>query len=263
MAGFLGGWTQHLTRGVGSRPPASILELNRSSRTTVFIVGGDPHQRLDVARHFHERSPMRVAPLVALDCSRQELLLTSALTAWLGGSVEAPCAIGIRHCGTLFVDRIHALSMPAQRLLSELINRMGQPWWKNDSSTWWGRLVAGTEVDLEAIVAEGAFSAPLLDGLDKVRVEIPSTGALQLQSRGFGAAEDRRPPSPERQDGPFGGRPIRAPERGLAHSAIPRLLSVAPDGAGSLISRDAPVAARPAPESAAIRRAPARSACNR
>lgn len=155
-------------RSRGPRPSA-LVELHRHSLLNVLVLGGTSVGRSRVARAFHERSPLRAAPFVAVDASRDEPRVREALIEWLrfggrGGMNH------LRACerGTLFLDRVEALTDGTQRLLLAL----GLASTHGSAGDWRGRLIAGSDVDLTRESRAGRFQPALFDVLDKVRVEL-------------------------------------------------------------------------------------------
>ena len=127
-----------------------------------------------MALAFHHESPQRLGPFVSVACAREEELLVVGLEAWAAGS-EPPAADPLRAAqgGTLFLDEVGCLSLDTQRILLIFVLHLA------DEARPPMRLAAGHEEDLDVAAAEGAFSPPLLDCLDKIHVELaaPVRGA--------------------------------------------------------------------------------------
>jgi DNA-binding NtrC family response regulator len=150
-------------------PSAHFFELHRNALTSVFILGGSPEDRAQLARAFHRESPHHAGAFVRFDCDRDEPRLVQALQEILsaaGASENNP----IRRAtgGTLFLDPIASLSLAAQRLLLELISRTEGT--SAGLCRW--RLVTGSREELAPDVAAGSFLASLYDGLDKLRIQL-------------------------------------------------------------------------------------------
>jgi DNA-binding NtrC family response regulator len=151
----------------------------------VLVVGGTVERRDQVARAFHQESPLRTGPFVYVDCARDEDRLRVALEDWMAAPTEL---IGTpmnpyrdAEQGTLFLDPVEKLSLDTQRLLLALARRLhGAPGADTDAPCV-GRLVSGNPRGLGDAVSEGRFMAALYDALDKVRVELeaesPETSA--------------------------------------------------------------------------------------
>lgn len=109
--------------------------------------------------------------MIAVDCEAEEDLLARALLAWSVQTLESSCVHPLWPVarGTLVLDRITRLSAPMQNLLHDLVRRgrtePGAPGFE-----WCGRLISACDETPEVAVERGAFSAGLLDCLDKVRV---------------------------------------------------------------------------------------------
>lgn len=155
-------------RSRGPRPSA-LVELHRHSLMNVLVLGGTSDGRSRVARAFHERSPLRAAPFVTVDSSRDESGLREALLDWLRfGARDGLNHLRASERGTLFLDRVEALSDGTQRLLLAL----GLASAHGGVGNWCGRLIAGSETDLTHELRAGRFQPALFDVLDKVRVEL-------------------------------------------------------------------------------------------
>lgn len=162
-------------RSRGPRPSA-LVELHRHSLMNVLVLGGTSDGRSRVARAFHERSPLRAAPFVSVDASRDEASLRNALLDWLRfGMRDGVNRLRASERGTLFLDRVDALSDGTQRLLLAL----GLASTHGSAGSWRGRLIAGSETDLSLESRTGRFQPALFDVLDKVRVELsPDLGVV-------------------------------------------------------------------------------------
>ncbi len=155
-------------KGRGPRPSA-LLELHRHSLLNVLVLGGTPEARARVARAFHDRSPLRTGPFVAVDAAREEGLVRDALLDWLQFDESLtgnPLRASER--GTLFLDNVEALSGGTQRLLLAL----GLAATRGNGCEWRGRLISGATTQLGRLTRAGRFQAALFDVLDKVRIEL-------------------------------------------------------------------------------------------
>jgi len=170
MAARLG--TQPRHRRKASSPTARLLPFHRHALTHVLITGGVPDARRSHALAVHAESVLRSGSFVSLDCAADEPRLERALQAWLTDSHDSsdPSLMAAER-GTLFLDRIEALSPDAQRhLLAFVTQRAGST--VAIDRRWGGRLICGAEGDIDASVAEGRFLLPLLDCLDKARLSL-------------------------------------------------------------------------------------------
>ena len=108
-----------------------------------------------------------------MDAASQEASLRAALLEWLDvAGCSAPEGLRASERGTLFLDRIEALSAGTQRLLLALATTSP----RDLGGAWRGRLMAGSERDLARQAREGVFQTALFDYLDKVRIELSPPG---------------------------------------------------------------------------------------
>lgn len=142
----------------------------------MLVVGGTAERRDQVARAFHQESPLRAGAFVRADCARDEEPLRVVLEEWTATN-PSPVETGTNpfrpaEHGTLYLDPVERLSADTQRLLLALARRLhGEPVGQADRPCA-GRLVTGNPRGLAEAVSEGRFIAALYDALDKVRVEL-------------------------------------------------------------------------------------------
>ncbi|XXF79255.1 sigma-54 dependent transcriptional regulator [Myxococcaceae bacterium GXIMD 01537] len=171
--------------GLVGRSPA-LLEVYKqvaraaASNVPVLITGETGTGKEMVARALHKRSPRAGAAFLPVDCGAiSESLMESELFGHARGSFTG--ATGARrgvfeeaHGGTLFLDEIGDVGPKVQsQLLRALqegeIRRVGESApVKVDV-----RVVAATNKDLKARVAEGLFREDLLYRLDVVHLHLP------------------------------------------------------------------------------------------
>lgn len=149
--------------------PAGLLRLHQHGLFNVLVVMPDRDRRLAAAAEFHRASVLRDGPMVVMDAASEEARIEQALIGWsfgasAGGVVHPLWAVAR---GTLVLDRVTRLRARTQELLHDLILRRPSA----AGFDWCGRLIAGSDESPERAVARGAFSAALLDSLDKVRVD--------------------------------------------------------------------------------------------
>src|SRR5438045_2971232 len=166
--------SQRQKRGAEHLPPAHLIELHQHSLIHVLILGGTAAERDQVARDFHQHSPVGGGAFVRFDCLRDEEALRDSLLTWasLGLSRPAPGPLAGVEQGTLFLDAIGSLSLATQRLVLELACPSAQIREASSAPTWGGRLMVGSPRDLAPAVADGAFDSALYDCVDKVRIEL-------------------------------------------------------------------------------------------
>lgn len=157
-----GGWQQ--------RPPARLLSLNRHSLTALLVTGGQAEHRRAVALSFHDAGPLRGGPFVHVDCRRDESRLQSALEGCLTGAAagSGPSVVLAAWGGTLYLDRVAALTLQTQKLAQCALHRACA----DESDGWPLRISAGDDEDPAVAVRNGRFLPGLYDALDKIRVEL-------------------------------------------------------------------------------------------
>ena len=147
----------------------------------VLITGESGTGKELTALAIHERSPFVDGPFIAVNCSGLPAsLIASELFghekgAFTGAVNRRTGRIEAANGGTLFLDEIGDLPLELQgnllRFLQEkTIERVGSivPIKVN------ARIIAATNVDLEAAVAEGRFRRDLFFRLDVLRIPLPS-----------------------------------------------------------------------------------------
>lgn len=164
--------------GASLDPLLAILDQVANSRSPILITGETGTGKSLLARAAHERSG-RSGPLIRLNCGA---LPTTLLEAELFG-VERGAFTGATpreglfesaQGGTLFLDEIGELEISAQSKLlgtldDGLIRRLGSSREKKVDV----RVIAATNVDLEAAIRDKRFRRDLFYRLSVVHLEIP------------------------------------------------------------------------------------------
>lgn len=158
----------------------SLVERVADSPTTVLLVGESGTGKELVARALHAQSARRNAPFITVNCGAiPEALFESELFghekgAFTGAASAKPGKFELADGGTLFLDEIGELGRDLQvKLLRALqertIDRVGgtRPI-KVDV-----RVVSATNVDLQGLVATGAFREDLYYRLAVVPIRLP------------------------------------------------------------------------------------------
>src|SRR5262249_15356737 len=152
--------------------PARLISFHRASLVNVLVLGGFPGERTAIVRAFHEDSRLRRGPFVTVRAGIDSAQLAASLMAQLGLTSRRSFdsdLFSASEGGTLFLDDIERLPLETQRLLIEFLSH-GRSEHAADSG-WAGRLAAGSSKDLEVLSACGEFHEPLLDALDKIRID--------------------------------------------------------------------------------------------
>jgi len=150
-----------------------LVQTHGHTTSHVLVLHGTKAGRHRTARAFHEAGVRPTARFLELDCSAGEDGLDSTLRAWIAESEVArdPAATIRDDRATLFLDGVEDLSPECQRLVLILINTLAQ------SATFgeqlpFGRVIAGSRIDLARAVVAGRFLPQLYDAMNKVRVEL-------------------------------------------------------------------------------------------
>jgi two-component system response regulator HydG len=176
------GLDPHEIVGASSAFASACHQLDRVARTqaTVLFTGESGVGKEVFARRLHRVSARAARPFVAVNCAAiPETLLESELFgvergAFTGASVSRPGRFERADGGTLFLDEIGTLSLVSQgKLLRALqegeIERVGG----SRTVTVDVRLVAATNVDLQAEVRAGRFREDLFFRLNVYPIHLP------------------------------------------------------------------------------------------
>jgi DNA-binding NtrC family response regulator len=158
---------------------------------TVLITGESGTGKELVARALHAGSPRSAGPFVALNCAAipesmvEAELFGHARGAFTGAHATRGGRVATAGGGTLFLDEIGDMPLAAQaKLLRMLQDRTIIPVGSDTPVTIDVRIVAATNQDLEAMVAEGRFRLDLYFRLNVIPVELPP-----LRDRGHDIVE--------------------------------------------------------------------------
>ncbi len=148
--------------------------------TTVLITGESGTGKELIARALHFLSPRKDARFVAVDCGAiAPTLIASELFghvagAFTGATTASPGLIQTAHGGTLFLDEIPNLPLDLQAtLLRAIEEREVRPVGSPNPVPVNVRLIAATNRDLGALVAEGRFRADLFYRLNVLPIALP------------------------------------------------------------------------------------------
>jgi two-component system response regulator HydG len=173
---------RHALVGASSAYNAASHQIRRvaPTRATVLFTGESGVGKEAFARMLHNISPRAPQPFVAVNCAAiPETLIESELFgvergAFTGATHSRPGRFERAHQGTLFLDEIGTLSLPSQgKLLRALqegeIERVGG----TKTLLLDVRVVAATNVDLEAEVKAGRFREDLFYRLNVYPIPLP------------------------------------------------------------------------------------------
>ncbi len=169
---------------VGSDPMRTVRNLIRRVADTdvpVLITGDSGAGKEVVARALHRDSGRAAMPFVKVNCAAlPHQLLESELFgydrgAFTGAERDKPGKFELANGGTIFLDEIGEVPEGTQAKLLQVLQdgcyyRLGG----NGEVRVDARVVASTNVDLEAAIANGGFRKDLFYRLNVVRVQVPS-----------------------------------------------------------------------------------------
>ena len=156
----------------------------RYARTeaTVLVTGQSGTGKEVLAQGLHNASERRARPFVAVNCAAfPEALLESELFGYEEGAFTGsrrggrPGLFEAAHTGTIFLDEIGDMPAPLQtRLLRVLQQREVLRLGGSDPTPVDVRVVAATNRDLEARIAQGSFREDLYYRLAILRLHLPT-----------------------------------------------------------------------------------------
>jgi len=169
---------------VGSDAMRTVRNLIKRVADTdvpVLITGDSGVGKEVVARALHRDSERAAMPFVKVNCAAlPDQLLESELFgyergAFTGAERDKPGKFELANGGTIFLDEIGEVPEGTQAKLLQVLQdgcyyRLGG----NGEVRVDARVVASTNVDLEAAMASGAFRKDLFYRLNVVRVQVPS-----------------------------------------------------------------------------------------
>lgn len=156
------------------------LSLDLNSMAPVLITGEPGTGKELVARALHFNSRRARGPFVAIHCDKpMEVPLEAVLFGYVRGSFQGAerttaGKLEEAHGGTLLLDGIEHLSLPAQERLIQFLRdgrlqRVGELSPRSSEV----RFIASTQVDLKALIKSGKFREDLFIRLDVFRIPIP------------------------------------------------------------------------------------------
>ena len=160
-----------------------IADAAKVARTNanVLITGESGTGKELVASAIHAQSPRCEGPMVKVNCSAiPESLLESELFgyekgAFTGAASHKKGLFEAAHRGTIFLDEVADLSLPAQaKILRVLQNGEIQKVGSSQTVKVDARVISGTHKDLKRAVEEGTFREDLYYRLNVVPIKVPS-----------------------------------------------------------------------------------------
>jgi len=164
----------------------SLIKRIAPTDSSTLIMGATGTGKELVARSLHQQSRRRRAPFVDINCSAiPDTLFESELFGHQRGTFTGAHETrrGLfeeANGGTIFLDEVHALSMPSQaKLLRVVQERCVRRVGGRENIPFNARIIAAANTDLQAAVAEGTFRADLLFRLRVMPLHVP-----ELHDRG-------------------------------------------------------------------------------
>jgi len=169
---------------IGNSPAMTrVLEIVHKvadSETSVLIVGESGTGKELIARALHDASARRDQPFAAINCAAVPPgLLESELFGHVKGAFtdarrSRPGLFVQAHGGTIFLDEIGEMPPEMQvKLLRVLQERKVRPIGGEEELTFDARLIAATNRDLEADVADKHFRSDLYYRINVVQIALP------------------------------------------------------------------------------------------
>jgi two-component system, NtrC family, response regulator GlrR len=143
-----------ITRSALMEEKLGQAHMVAGTEARVLISGESGTGKELLARAIHKASPRRAKPFVTVNCST---LADGQLEGALLRSAEG---------GTLLLDEIGALPMPAQLKLLQLL--------QDDAAPANVRIISATNRDLQSLLASGQFREDLYYRLNVVHIELPA-----------------------------------------------------------------------------------------
>ena len=175
----------NVTGLIGTSPPAAklvadIRRLHAFANTSVLITGESGTGKELVARAIHFGSPRARAPFVPVNCVAipaelaESMLFGHVKGAFTGATSDRKGCFEVAHGGTLFLDEIGDMPASLQvKLLRVLEDGMVTPIGAAHPRKVDTRILAATNADLDARIAQGSFRQDLYFRL--ARYQITST----------------------------------------------------------------------------------------
>ena len=169
---------------IGSSEPMQRVydQIDKAARatSTVLITGESGSGKEMVARAIHHNSTRAGGAFVTVNCAAippdliESELFGHKEGAFTGAKADREGKFQRAHGGTLFLDEVADMSPKAQaKTLRALEQKQVQPVGSSERIDVDVRLIAATNRDLEAAIAEGDFREDLYFRLDVIRIAVP------------------------------------------------------------------------------------------
>jgi formate hydrogenlyase transcriptional activator len=179
------------------------VETVATTDSTVLILGETGTGKELIARAIHDSSARRDKSFITINCSALPSgLLESELFghekgAYTGSTARQIGRLELAHHGTLFLDELGDIPLELQpKLLRALQQKQFERLGSNQTITVDVRLVAATNRELEALVAEGRFRSDLYYRLSVFPITLPPlrerSGDIPLLAKHFLEVYSRR-----------------------------------------------------------------------
>jgi DNA-binding NtrC family response regulator len=164
----------------GWKQVVEMIELAAAADTTVLLLGESGTGKEEAAQLLHWSSPRSKGPFVRVNCAAVSLDLFESeffghkRGAFTGAGSDREGRFRVAHRGTLFMDEISSMPEPAQakvlRVLQDgVFERVGE----SHPTAVDVRLVAASNLDLQAEVEAGRFRRDLFYRINVMTIHIP------------------------------------------------------------------------------------------
>jgi two-component system response regulator PilR (NtrC family) len=158
----------------------NLIHRVAATKTSVLVIGESGTGKELVARMIHEQGPLKDKPFIPVNCGAiPETLIESEMFGHKRGSFTGAVSdkLGLfeaAHGGTLFLDEVGELPLAMQvKLLRALQERVIRKVGSNEDVKVDVRVIAATNRDLEAAVAQGTFREDLYYRLNVILIKTP------------------------------------------------------------------------------------------
>src|SRR5262249_17707071 len=156
------------------------IELVAQSKSTVLVLGETGTGKELAARAIHDRSAQREKPLIKVNCAAipetlpEPELFGHVRGAFTGATSNKKGKFALADGGSIFLDEIGTLTLLVQaKLLRVLQEREFEPLGAESTQRVDLRVIAATNRDLRAMVADGRFLEDLFYRLSVIPLELP------------------------------------------------------------------------------------------